>query len=226
MNVRIRPDRQSEKLGFLPYGTKILVEKAQTFEVQNRSKIYWFYFPEMQGYIFGDYLSDSPPPKGKKKASLYLYSGDNCGYYQNETLTLQDGIARLEIDWEEEGGFCSKGLLEGIVSFRNGRMSISQWKGDRLKDHCSSASETDPKLTEDDLKKRLMFYAGIEEDLELYYDPLLDGYATEKIIQMYKSGKWKIDKKSCSIRQDYECKYSDKNTTQSLGYFCFRNSRT
>lgn len=71
-----------------------------------------------------------------------------------------------------------------------------------------------------------MFYSRIEGDLELYYDPLLDGYATEKIIQMYKSGKRKIDKKSCSIRQEYECKYSDKNTAQSLGYFCFRNSRT
>ncbi|WP_135669095.1 SH3 domain-containing protein [Leptospira wolffii] len=135
LNVRIRPDRQSEKLGFLPYGTKILAERAQTFEVQNNAKIYWFYIPDMDGYVFGDFLSDILPPEGKKKAILFLYSGNNCGYYKNETLTIQDGIARLEIDWEEEGGFCSKGLLEGIVSFRNGRMSTSQWKGNRLKDH-------------------------------------------------------------------------------------------
>ncbi|PKA17521.1 SH3 domain-containing protein [Leptospira haakeii] len=219
LNVRIRPDKKSDKIGILPFGSKIQVERAQTFEIQNGAKIYWYYFPEINGYVFSDFLSETEPALGKKKAVLYKFYGDRCALYNKQRMTLYANTVDLYIDQQEEGGSCSTGLLRGKYTFRQNALVISGLKGMGLKDHCPSFDDNKTSIQE--LEKRLLTISKIKGDLILYYDPVLDGFVTENFAQDMTSNGWKINKSKCSFEKYSECKYSEKLILESEGYFCF-----
>ncbi|MEI1277560.1 SH3 domain-containing protein [Leptospira venezuelensis] len=221
LNVRIRPDKKSDKIGFLPYGTKIQTEKAQTFEIQNGIKVYWYYYPESNGYVLGEFLSNTEPAKGKKKTVLYKLYRDRCAQNIKQSLALYANIADLYVDMQEEGGGCSTGLLRGKYTFNQNVLVISDLKGVGLKNNCPF---DDNKVSFAELEKRLLNIARVKGDLYLRYDPDLDGLVTEEVLKQVSSEGWKVNKSKCSFEKYFECKYTNEPVLTSKGYFCFKEN--
>jgi len=104
--LRSEADTESDSLNLIPFGTPLLAIKTSKSAVIDGKSNFWYKIPDLNGYVFGEFLSLSPV-MGEKTLTVYRFNtplpcdGTDAYAEYNEKIILSDGKYRKQIisDW-------------------------------------------------------------------------------------------------------------------------------
>ena len=128
--VRNSPGLNSKRLMLLPYGTRITVLDVGREETIGESTGNWYRIEEVDGWVFGAFVSKRKGKRGAKKLTLYDsadYSEpgceDGCGtFFAATRLTLSDN--KVIYRFEEGESSSTVYLGHGFYTLEDGQLVI------------------------------------------------------------------------------------------------------
>ena len=86
LSLRRRPDVSADRLNIIPFGTEV-----RTSGPVEGAEIPWHHLPDLDGYVSGEYLSESQPT-GREVLALECRGYDSYNYSMVDLLILSSGV--------------------------------------------------------------------------------------------------------------------------------------
>ena len=218
LNARAEPALKSRRVFQLPYGSRVRTIRQKQAQVIRGTKDYWHYIPDVRGYVFGAYLSERSPEKGRKKYRLRLssdYSACASEYVTRKaTLELYNHKAVLRV--KEQAFYTeTRGTQRGEYKIKKGRLYI------RLGESRGKYTQYSPGEEKTIRLKPVKFELGWSERAR--------GLLSPEEFKTIRQGGHYVNRKACIIVPATYRAYSDKlklcedhetARVEFRGYFC------
>ena len=199
--VRSAPSFEAETVNVLPFGTAIVTESVDAMSEYEGKKDYWHKLQDQELYVFGGLMVTEPPQVEKE---YRLRTSFETEYGSSSTiLVLASGRAVLAHDEGWEGGQALEYTQTG--TYMSGdlglKVSLAATTG-KGEDGGMPSTEQVPALA-----------------LTLQYEPSLEGFVNDDMIDIVNEGGWKLDRAKKAYVKAVPCPYTKGTCRRVLEYW-------
>jgi len=234
--------RQEPRVGapivtVLPYGTRVVISRADRDDVIAKQKGKWLYSEPLGGYVFSAFIADARPAEGKFATTLVLGGTKDAwkemycalpamgGSETAEKISLSGNRALRERVRKAEG-LLEKTVDTGTYEAEGPRIEIKFTSRELTE---TSAPRFIPRQTR----------SAIEESVTLHYSEKASGFVTRDVLATLSDAAWRLDYNACTVVKKLlekceadlarkvekgEIPYADERNRKALisGYYCTR----